>query len=147
MVCAGADFYPCWRNSALPWRKMEAARSDRKQQLCARCWQGDSALEGGKNQQPAAKIALEITLRKAPRRGRREMGKVEVGRCSGVGASRPSWRCWGENSGLGIGISLKMSLLALKTSPSPPSLSLPQTMREQLEKGSEKKFLTNASVE
>lgn len=146
MVCAGADFYPCWRNCA---PLAENGGCEERSQAAIMC----SVLArrfrfgGGKNQQPAAKIALEITLRKAPRRGRREVGKVEVGRCSGVGASRPSWRCWGENSGLGIGISLKMSPLALKTSPSPPSLSLPQTMREQLEKGSEKKFLTNASVE
>lgn len=70
---------------------MEDAGRDRKQQLCAQGWQGGGLGLGEENQHPGAKITAEITLLRCPRGGGRNEGKV--GRCSGMGASRPSWWC------------------------------------------------------
>lgn len=72
----------------LPRRKMEAARSDRKQQLCAWHWQGGGSASEGKNQQPGAKIPkilLEITLGRAPGRGEKGGGEGGGGKMLGGG--------------------------------------------------------------
>lgn len=93
-----------WRDSELPQRKMEAARSDRKRQLRARGWQGGGFGLEGKNQRPGAKTSVEITAARTSGRGekkRREVGEVEVGRCSAVLGT--SWLLGGENCGLGLG--------------------------------------------